>query len=147
MTLDGFLGGYETVLRFIAEITVNTLELIGISIIIFGSAKALLTALSKIFNKRKSTHNTMIELGHTLALALEFKMGAEIVNTVIIRDLRELGILAIVIALRTILAILIHWEIKVEQNRCINDMTEQLQKSEAIDPEELKSKITDPKED
>ena len=56
----------------------------------------------------------MVELGRTLALALEFKMGAEIVNTVIIRDLKELGILAIIIALRAFLALLIHWEIKSE---------------------------------
>ena len=42
-------------------------------------------------------------------------MGAEIVNTVIVRELNELGILAIVIALRAILSILIHWEIKNEK--------------------------------
>ena len=147
MSLEGILDGYEAILRFIAEITVHTLELIGISIIIFGSVKALTTVLTKVFNKSKPTRNTMIDLGHTLALALEFKMGAEIVNTVIIHDLRELGILAIVIALRTILAILIHWEIKVEQNRCINEVTEQLQKAEVINPEEIKGKIGGPKED
>lgn len=57
----------------------------------------------------------MIGLGKTLALALEFKMGAEIVKTVIVRDLTELGILAIVITLRAILYLLIHWEIKNEK--------------------------------
>ena len=57
----------------------------------------------------------MIDLGRTLALALEFKMGAEIVNTVIVRDLKELFILAIVIALRASIALLIHWEIKSER--------------------------------
>ena len=42
-------------------------------------------------------------------------MGAEIVNTVIVRNLAELGTLAIVIALRAILSLLIHWEIKNEK--------------------------------
>jgi uncharacterized membrane protein len=37
------------------------------------------------------------------------------VNTVIIRDLKELLVLGIVIALRAILALLIHWEIKNEK--------------------------------
>ena len=55
----------------------------------------------------------MISLGKSLSLALEFKMGAEIINTVIVRDLKELGILAIVIIIRALLAILIHWEIKM----------------------------------
>jgi len=57
----------------------------------------------------------MIELGRALALGLEFKMGAEIVNTVIVREIRELLILGLVILLRAILAILIHWEIKNER--------------------------------
>ena len=42
-------------------------------------------------------------------------MGAEIVKTVVVRDLAELGILAIVIALRAVLSLLIHWEIKNER--------------------------------
>ena len=66
-------------------------------------------------NREKAPKNVIIELGRSLALALEFKMGAEIVNTVIIKDLRELIILAIIIALRALLALLIHWEIKNEK--------------------------------
>ena len=112
--LEAILSGYESVLHVVAEVTVHTLELIGISIIIFGSIKALTDAILKHL-KKGCTNNTVIDLGRALALALEFKMGAEIVNTVIIRDLRELGILAIVIALRAILALLIHWEIKNER--------------------------------
>ena len=110
---EAFINGYESVMHFIAEFTVHTLELVGISIIILGSIRAIIQAISHI--KKKNDKSVMIVLGRSLALALEFKMGAEIVNTVIIRDLRELGILAIVIALRAILAILIHWEIKNEK--------------------------------
>ena len=105
--------GYESILHLLAEITVYTLQLVGIIIIIVGSAKAIIQILSKA---RKLHHtNVIIELGKALALALEFKMGAEIVNTVIVRDLAELGTLAIVIALRAILSLLIHWEIKSEK--------------------------------
>ena len=110
---EAFINSYESVMHFIAEFTVHTLELVGISIIIIGSIRAIIQAVSHI--KKKNDKSVMIVLGRALALALEFKMGAEIVNTVIIRDLRELGILAIVIALRAILAILIHWEIKNEK--------------------------------
>ena len=42
-------------------------------------------------------------------------MGAEIVNTVIVRDIKELLILGLVILIRAVLAILIHWEIKNER--------------------------------
>ena len=104
---------YKTILHYVAELTVDTLEFIGISIIIIGSFRVLIMLLSRL--RRKQPVNVIVDLGRALALALEFKMGAEIVNTVIVRDLKELGILAIVIALRAILAILIHWEIKNEK--------------------------------
>jgi uncharacterized membrane protein len=42
-------------------------------------------------------------------------MGAEIIHTVIVRDLKELGILAVVILIRALLAVIIHWEIRMEQ--------------------------------
>ena len=111
--IENFLSGYEDILHVVAELTVHTLELIGIAIIIIGSIKAIAHTLARVI--RKQQINIMVELGRSLALALEFKMGAEIVNTVIIRELRELLILGMVIALRAILAILIHWEIKNER--------------------------------
>ena len=112
--MENLLNGYEHIMHFVAEFTVHTLELIGICIIILGSAKAIIRAIKHLKNKDDDI-NVVIVLGRALALALEFKMGAEIVNTVIIRDLRELAILAIIIALRTILAVIIHWEIKSEK--------------------------------
>ena len=114
MFFEKFLDGYDAVLRFVAEFTVHTLELIGISIIILGSVKAIVQAIAHI--RKKDSKSVIVTLGRSLALALEFKMGAEIVNTVIIRDIRELAVLAIVIALRAILALLIHWEIKNEKH-------------------------------
>lgn len=113
MTFADLVSGYQTALHYIAEIAVHTLELIGIVIIIVGSVRAIIQVISNL--KKKKSTNVIIGLGKSLALALEFKMGAEIVNTVIVRDLEELGILAIVIALRAILALLIHWEIKNEK--------------------------------
>ena len=112
-SLAGFISGYEGVIHFIAELVVATLELIGMLIIVFGSVKAL--AMIGIGLKSKHPSNIVIGLGKSLSLALEFKMGAEIVNTVIIRDLKELAILAVVILIRALLAVLIHWEMKMER--------------------------------
>lgn len=114
MIFESIMNGYDAVLRFVAEFTVHTLELVGICIIIFGSVKAIVQAVTHL--RKKDSTSVIIVLGRSLALALEFKMGAEIVNTVIIHDLRELAVLAIVIALRAVLALLIHWEIKTEKD-------------------------------
>ena len=55
------------------------------------------------------------ELAEGIALALEFKMGGEVLRTVAVREWSELGILGAIITLRGLLTFLIHWEIKNEQ--------------------------------
>ena len=109
------LNGFESVLHIMAELTACILEIIGILILIVGAVRVLIRTIIRLKNRESAPQNVIIALGRTLALALEFKMGAEIVNTVIIRDLKELAVLAIIIALRAILALLIHWEIKTER--------------------------------
>ena len=108
------MQGYEHILHDIARVSALTLELIGVLIIIVGSVKSLFHLGQGLIRHR--TINIVIELGKTLALALEFKMGAEIIKTVIVHDLTELAVLGIVIAIRALLAFLIHWEMKMEKN-------------------------------
>ena len=110
---SAFINGYEGVLHDIAEFSALTLEFIGVLIIVLGSAKSLFSMVRRLIQHR--TINIVIELGKTLALALEFKMGAEIIKTVIVHDLTELAVLGIVIVIRALLAFLIHWEIKMEK--------------------------------
>lgn len=111
--MDAFLHNYEHIMHNIARVSALTLELIGVLIIIIGSVKSLIHLGHGLIRHRAI--NIVIELGKTLALALEFKMGAEIIKTVIVHDLTELAVLGIVIAIRALLAFLIHWEIKMEK--------------------------------
>ena len=60
----------------------------------------------------RSQENIKIELANGLALSLEFKMAAEILKTVLVRDLNELVVLGAVIVLRALLSLLIHVEMK-----------------------------------
>ena len=110
--MDAFLQNYEHILHMLAELSALTLEFIGVLIIVVGSAKSLVSLVSNLIRHRAI--NIVIELGKTLALALEFKMGAEIIKTVIVHDLTELAVLGIVILIRALLAFLIHWEMKME---------------------------------
>jgi uncharacterized membrane protein len=112
-TLDQLVTHFKSFLYFAAEISANLLELIGIVIIIVGSCRALIK-LIKCLLERKSLH-VVIDLGKALSLALEFKMGAEIIKTVIIHNLEELAMLGIVILIRALLAFIIHWEIRMEE--------------------------------
>ncbi len=112
MSFSGILHGYETVVRYGAELVIHTLELVGILIIVIGSAKAAALTFRRF--RVKHPGNVVVSLGKSLSLALEFKMGAEIVNTVIVRNLEELWILAVVILIRALLAVIIHWEMRAE---------------------------------
>ena len=103
----------KDLLHPIAEISASILELIGIMIIIIGTVRALVRLVDSIV-KKKGFHVAM-DLGKALSLALEFKMGAEIIKTVIIHNLEELSILAVVILIRALLAFIIHWEIRTEK--------------------------------
>lgn len=111
---ENVVNGYKQFLYPLAEISAYTLELIGIIIIILGSILALVRLVSCIV-KRVPFH-VVIDLGKALSLALEFKMGAEIIKTVVIHNLEELSILGVVILIRALLAVIIHWEIKNERN-------------------------------
>ena len=102
----------------VAEISASILELIGIVIIIVGSCRALVRLIKNVV-KKKGFH-VVVDLGKALSLALEFKMGAEIIKTVIIHNLEELAILGIVIVIRALLAFIIHWEIRLEEKSTSN---------------------------
>lgn len=111
--LENILFGYKEILNVVAEIAANTLELVGILIIIVGSGRALVRLFQCLM--KKQPFHVVIDLGKALSLALEFKMGAEIIKTVIIHSLGELAILGVVIVIRALLAFIIHWEMRLEE--------------------------------
>ena len=99
----------------LAEVSAGILELVGIIIIIVGSCRALVRLVENML-KKKSFH-VVVDLGKALSLALEFKMGAEIIKTVIIHKLEDWARLGIVIVIRALLAFIIHWESQLEEKR------------------------------
>jgi len=110
---ENLIVQYKDFLYVLAEIAASTLELVGILIIIIGSGRALVRLINCLL--KKQPFHVVIDLGKALSLALEFKMGAEIIKTVIIHNLEELAILGVVIVIRALLAFIIHWEIKTEE--------------------------------
>jgi len=75
----------------------------------------IITGLKGIFDYIRRNPLTKLNLAKGMALGLEFKLGSEILRTVVVRELSELGIVAAIIAVRAALTLLIHWEIKNEE--------------------------------
>lgn len=98
----------EHLLQNIVNIAIFIFELIGVLVIIVAG---ILGSINYI----KKNPLTRLNLAKGLAMGLEFKLGSEILRTVVVRDYKEIIIVACIIALRAALTFLIHWEIKNEE--------------------------------
>ncbi|HWR23599.1 MAG TPA: DUF1622 domain-containing protein [Feifaniaceae bacterium] len=100
----------ETIFQNIVQIGIWLMELSGVIIVIFTGVTGIIGFI------RRDAH-VRLKLAQGIALALEFKVGSEVLRTVIVREWSELGILGAIIALRGLLTFLIQWEIKNEETR------------------------------
>lgn len=98
--------GIEIALPYI----INLLEIMGIAVVTWSGISAFWEYLKDVFYHKKI--NFMFAFSQGLAAGLEFKMAAEILKTVLIREMSELLVLGAVILLRAILSVLIHFEMK-----------------------------------
>ena len=96
----------ETGLPYIISI----LELMGIFIVTWSGIKAFWRYISNTFFKQN--HDLQYSFAKGLSTALEFKMAAEILKTVLIREMSELIILGAIIVLRALVTILLKFEIR-----------------------------------
>lgn len=96
----------------------HTLVSAGILLLEFaGVAVLLATAVRCIIGIFHKDAHVRLKLAQGIALSLEFKLGGEVLRTVIVREWSELAILGAIILLRGLLTFLIHWEIKNEESR------------------------------
>ena len=102
------LNSLELLLNNMAERILIVLEFMGVIVITASSIKGF-------YDYIRHSENTKISLAKGLSIALEFKMGSEILRTVIVREWAEIATVAGIIVLRAALAFLIHWEIKQEE--------------------------------
>ena len=98
----------EIILRYVVEFSTLILEFFGICILVFSAVKSFIFWIKK-------DESIRLQLAQGIALALEFKLGGEVLRTVVVREWAELGILGAIILLRATLTFLIHWEIKNEK--------------------------------
>ena len=98
----------ETILHSFVSYAMLLFEYIGVGVITFAGIQGIVNYV------RREPDNRLI-LAKGLAMGLEFKLGSEILRTVIVRNLEEIYIVAGIIVLRAVLTILIHWEIVNEQ--------------------------------
>lgn len=93
---------------FLESITVYAIylfETIGVLVMVYAGLKG-------VYNLLKRNPHTGVELAKSMATALQFKLGGEILRTVIIREMNEILLVGGIILLRSALTLLIHWELR-----------------------------------
>ena len=118
----------------LVNLSVVLLEFIGVGVIVVA-------ALQDIYNYVRRDPLTRLKLAKGMAMGLEFKLGSEILRTVVVREFTEIGLVAAIIVLRAALTFLIHWEIKTEESQMeqelerrqaeIQDITEEAEEKRA----------------
>ncbi len=98
----------EEIFEIVVQCGVLLMECVGVTVLLVTTAKSIWGCL-------KRDPHVRLTLAKGIALALEFKLGGEVLRTVIVREWSELAILGAIILLRGALTFLIHWEIKTEE--------------------------------
>lgn len=98
----------EDLLDVLVSNAIHLFELVGVIVLIVAGIRGVVNYIR---------HDPMVRLNLAkgMALCLEFKLGSEILRTVVVRDLSEIAIVGAIIALRAALTFLLHWEIKNEE--------------------------------
>lgn len=96
------------------EILLYTREgvsLIGVVVIGTGVARSTYQLLRMALGKKVSTGYIRWQLGESIILGLEFMVGADIIGSLVKPDYYNLGMLAIVVAVRTVLSYFLNQEL------------------------------------
>ena len=102
------MEAFAEFLDSVVGIAIHGFEFVGVIIIIVAGIRGFIGYLRRDPKVR-------LQLAHGMALGLEFKLGSEILRTVVVRELSEVTLVAAIIVVRAALTFLIHWEIKQER--------------------------------
>ena len=98
----------EGLLHHTIEVCIILMELIGVVVMV-------VTAINCFVRWFRKDMEIGLRLAQGIALALEFKLGSEVLRTVVVRSTSELLIAGAIVLLRAAMTFLIHWEIKNEK--------------------------------
>lgn len=105
----------EEGLREVVDVVVVAVEAIGVLVIVVGVLVALVHLARAAPRGSRGFSSVRLVLGRFLALGLEFQLAADILTTAVAPSFEELGKLAAVAAIRTVLNIFLAREIREEQ--------------------------------
>ncbi len=98
----------SSVFNAVIEYAILAIELVGVCVLLYTVVRAVITLF-------RGGDRVRLVLAEGIALSLEFKVGAELLRTLVVRSWNEIMILGAVILLRAALTFLIQWELRTER--------------------------------
>ena len=106
--MEALLSVLEDKFSIIVEYLILFVEFVGVLVVVGAIIKGIIDAIKKDEHMR-------LNLVEGIALAMSFKIGGELLRTVIVRNWDEILLLGAVILLRAALTFYIQWEIRIEK--------------------------------
>ncbi|NOY45318.1 MAG: DUF1622 domain-containing protein [Deltaproteobacteria bacterium] len=104
----------ETWIKTVAQYVALTAETMAVYFILAGIVQALWLYVREGL-RRGGGHRVLLamrrELGHNLSLSLEFLIGADVMKTAISPSWQDIGQLAAIVGIRTVLNFFLHHEL------------------------------------
>ncbi len=113
--MEALLVTLENQFTVLVEYLILFVEFIGVLVLV----GAVIKGVADILRKNKHMRLNLVE---GIALSLGFKIGGELLRTVIVRNWDEILLLGAIILLRAALTFLIQWEIRLEKKNGEKEM-------------------------
>ena len=92
---------------------IHLLEAMGFVVIMVSAFRAFWEYWTERTSER--LHFDRLRLAEGLASGLEFKLGGEILRTVVVQNWEEIIVVGAIVVLRALMSLMIHWEIRHEK--------------------------------
>lgn len=106
------LGVFTDILATASIIAAHVVGYAGIFVMIYGALKSAWIFATHLTKESRSVVQMRIEFGTHLALGLEFLVAKDIIETLVEQTWDDLMNLAVIVLLRTLLTLVLGWEIK-----------------------------------
>ena len=108
--MEIFIHTLHKIVQHCAEIGVALLELTSIFILVHHCVMGIKRYIKK-------DEHTRLKLAYGIALSREFKLGGEVLRTLIVRNWMEMLLLGAIVVLCAAVTLMLHFEIKVEEEK------------------------------
>lgn len=88
------------------------ISFIGVIVIVIGAIRSLYQLFMLVMHGKFNTNYIRLDFGNSVILGLEFMVGADIVGSLIEPDYYNLGLLGILVIIRTILSYFLNIELE-----------------------------------